>query len=256
MSVTARESNRAIDACGTLLQHLRCPAGLPTCSTSMQLQENMLACQCGKSFQAHSGVLDLRMTGEWNPQGHINVDGDRYLSSSFVDSFYRRQYGCLVETNHMVPRKTPGRIPEFRGGAETYYQTMIGMVAPHVQKDAIVVDVGCALGRLTGEMAKAGARVALGMDFSPAMVWRANQIMKTPTSESISLALPETRLNAIPARLAGWGLQNCVFAAADAQRLPLHPATADIIVCSNLLHRVADPRAVLAEIQRDRKSVV
>lgn len=247
MPVTTRETS-AMGTRMALLQHLKCPAGSPRCSVGLELQGNVLACQCGGLYTAHGGVLDLRLGGEWNLEGHQNVDGDRYLSNTFVNSFYRRQYGCLVETAPL--RKTAGRIPEFRGGAESYYQTMIGMVVPHVQKESLVVDVGCALGRLTGEMAKVGARIALGLDFSPAMAWRANEIMTTPVTENIALALPETRLKTNPGTLAGWGLENCVFAAADAQRLPLQARSVDVMVCSNLLHRVPDPQQVLSEIER------
>ena len=231
-----------------LLQHLKCPAGSSLCRAGLEMQENSLFCQCGRLYSTHDGVLDLRLEGEWDLEGHQNVDGDRYLSNTFVNSFYRRQYGCLVETAPV--RKTVGRIPEFRGGAESYYQTMIGMVVPHVSKESFVVDVGCALGRLTGEMAKVGARIALGLDFSPAMAWRANEIMTTPETENIALSLPETRLKMNPGTLAGWGLENCVFAAADAQRLPLQARSVDVMVCSNLLHRVPDPQRVLSEIER------
>jgi len=211
ISVAMGESDGGIVLRAALLPYLKCPAGSSACSVAMEMRENVLVCQCGGFYRAHHGVLDLRLAGDWNLAGHQSVDGDRYLSNTFVNSFYRRQYGCLIETPAMAPRKPLGRIPEFRGGAESYYQTMIGMVVPHVRQDAFVVDVGCALGRLTGEMARAGARIALGLDFSPAMAWRANQIMATPVTENIALALPETRLKTNPGTLAGWGLQNCVL---------------------------------------------
>ena len=158
MSVTSRDPQGAIDVREMLVPRLRCPAGSPVCGSGLIMDGDTLACECGKSYHIHAGVLDLRLTGGWDIEGHTSVEGDRYLSSSFLNSFYRRQYGCLIETSPTVQRKTPGRIPEFRGGAEAYYQTMIGMVVPHIRKDAFVVDIGCALGRLTGEMARAGAR--------------------------------------------------------------------------------------------------
>ncbi|MFN7963109.1 MAG: methyltransferase domain-containing protein [Thermoanaerobaculia bacterium] len=111
------------------------------------------------------------------------------------------------------------------------------------------LDLGCALGRASFELARSLEGPVLGLDLSASFLRRAAGILRNGVVDyprrrvglvyqrrRFAVALPQ------PPRVDFW--------AADAAYLPLPDASAALVVALNLLDSTPDPRAVLREISR------
>lgn len=132
---------------------------------------------------------------------------------------------------------------------EIFYRTIVDICRPFVLPNMQVLDVGCGLGRITGELARLGVKQVLGMDRSPRMVEEAAHILRS--HEPIPIAL-----NLIGhAHVAGllnvnWALDNVDFVVGDAQQIPLAASAFDLVTCLNVLDRVAQPAQMINELGR------
>lgn len=169
-----------------------------------------------------------------------------------------RQYGHLVQISHEDPFKyddrTFSRIVDIKGGGEIFYQTLLGLMAHHIQKKMTVLDIGCGTGRMTAEFARFGIDLAIGIDYSAVMVEKAARILCSERSSSIGFKVRSSRSHLLDATIEGWGLKNCAFLIADAQYLPIKNDSIDIIACINVLHRVKDPRKIITNLERVLKN--
>ena len=219
-----------------LVPLLICPACLPK-EHSLQLTPNretngdvlsgLLSCRnCHRDYPIKDGVaILLRDPGGGSHAGQWRYEEDdtlnRYLWSHFGDLWgapeagdaYRQWADCLPPTA------------------------------------ASGLDVGCAVGRLTFEMA-ARFDLAIGCDLSSTFIRTAR---KLATERRITCTLPlegkllETFTGHFPTE---WQTANVEFIVADAQALPLARSSFGSVATLNLLDRVHYPLAHLYEINR------
>ncbi len=132
---------------------------------------------------------------------------------------------------------------------DEFYRRMLEWCRPYLQENTMVLDVGCGLGRMTGEMARFGARLVVGLDRSPRMAQEAHRILAA--ADPVPVALNMIGSDRIHACLdLSWDLDNYGILVGDAERLPLRAGTFDLITCFNLVDRVTDPQRMAAELRR------
>lgn len=238
-----------------ILPYLICPEQTAICSNYLCNESETLRCGCGKTYKKIEGIPALRQIdsqdGCYEEQLPPN---NRYYIETFVGMFFLRQYGRLVCVNE-TPRikfdeRMFSRIAEIYDGSEVFYQTLLSMAMPHLKSETLALDIGCGLGRLTGELAKKGVKAAIGVDYSPLMIKGATKVVLSEKGKIVNLKVRATRLQLHDATILGWGLKNCAFVIADAQLLPTRKNMFDFISCINLMHRVKNPRKVVQEIGR------
>jgi ubiquinone/menaquinone biosynthesis C-methylase UbiE len=118
---------------------------------------------------------------------------------------------------------------------EPYYQAMLHLIAPYVQAHMNVLDMGCALGRMSFELAKQTPGNAVGIDTSQEFITACHEIAANQ-NESVAYPVPPQ------AKVS--------FLIADAQELPFTEQVFQCVLCLNLIDRVAHPKNVIAEITR------
>ena len=82
------------------------------------------------------------------------------------------------------------------------------------------------------------------------MIACAKRIAETKQSETIAIRRRISVSKQTTMKINGWGLTNCSFAIADAHDLTFKSSSFDMILCINLLHRVAEPARVILEAER------
>ncbi len=121
-----------------------------------------------------------------------------------------------------------------REDANEYYVSLSNMAKQYVKPDDSVLDIGCGLGRLTFEFAVLGVRSCIGIDNSQYLIDEAKRISEGKSSY-----------------IRGFHAHgNHEFVHGDAQSLPFNSLSADLVICSNLIDRVAKPQRVINEIFR------
>ena len=229
-----------------LLQYLRCPLFTSNCSETLKQVQDGLQCECGAIYDADSGALCIRPIDHYRSSKQVN---DKYQEDMFVNMFALRQYGPLIRRNDAS--SDIRQIFDIRGGAENFYQTLLGFIHSYVPQAKMIADIGCGTGRLAGEIAKINESVhVIGMDYSPAMVVRANQIIQSQEGDEITFPIRTSKIVSTNALIKGWGLSNCAFVVADGQYTPLRDSVADIVTCINVFHRVANPSLLFDSIKR------
>ncbi len=133
--------------------------------------------------------------------------------------------------------------------SEPFYQFILNMCRPFVNEETVALDIGCALGRMSIELAQLGARQVIGVDRSTRMVEEAARLIEPADRTPI-------KLNLIP----GWTIAaslkhtstrtHCEFAISDALHLPFKEASFDFAVCLNVVDRVPSPAQVVQECWR------
>lgn len=113
------------------------------------------------------------------------------------------------------------------------------------------LDLGCALGRSSFELARGGFRQVTGLDFSGRFIRMATRMRE---EGSLHYALPEEGEIVSPRRisLAGLGLEHARrrvdFRQADACDLPEGFNGYDLVLAANLIDRLHSPRRLLSSI--------
>jgi SAM-dependent methyltransferase len=172
----------------------------------------------------------------------------RYDDADFFNYFTLRQYGEAVEirTVHASSRRDAhAQLLVNRGGAEPFYSTITAILRQVVRPDSRCLDIGCGPGRLAGEMGRLSSDRILGIDQSTLMVAMARAIVSAPVGGLVEIDLGPA-LGVVPT----WGIANCQFLVGDAQCLPVGDESVDVAVVANVLHRVAQPMAVMSELSR------
>jgi ubiquinone/menaquinone biosynthesis C-methylase UbiE len=133
--------------------------------------------------------------------------------------------------------------------AEIFYQTMLGLSEPYLTRDNLVLDLGCALGRLSAEYSKRVKHV-IGLDYSDVMVRTAKKIVTSEKTERIRIPIRITGNDYANAYIEGLDIPNCDFIVADAESLPFSDRLFDFIAGVNLLDRTRSPKKAISEMAR------
>lgn len=237
-------------------EYLVCPELSATCSVRLKDNNKILQCECGRKYFKIDGIPALRgIDAIINKENETLLpEGSKYYDKTFIGMFFLRQYGPLVQIidspQHSFNSRLFSRLSENMHGGEFFYQQLINTALPYLRSDSVILDIGCGTGRLTGEFAIRGVRFAIGIDYSPDMVLGATNVVLGEQGKAVEFLVRSSRLQLRKANINGWGIQNCVFAVADAHTLPIRRHEIDLIACINLLHRVRNPKKVIQEMSR------
>jgi len=146
-----------------------------------------------------------------------------YTTEQTINMYCLMQYGPFLKKERMACLTEP------------YYQAMLDILIPSLQPDMTVLDLGCALGRMTFELAKQGTAQAIGIDTSQEFITACHQIAANQNQCVAYPVPPQAKVS---------------FLLADAQALPFPEHTFQCVLCLNLIDRVAHPSRVIAEITR------
>ena len=220
----------------TIIPYCICPACLPTehpLALHFDREEDgdvitgALSCRkCRRRFPIRDGIAVLLPDPDTAPAG-----GQwRYEESAMVSSYLWSHYGDLLGD------------PE-AGEASAAWAACL---APRAET---AFDAGCAVGRLTFEMAARGA-LAVGCDLSLAFMRTARQLARDRRF-SVSLPREGNLRDTFELRLPeAWPTDAVEFVVADALRIPFARESFVQVASLNLVDRVRHPLAHLYEMNR------
>lgn len=110
------------------------------------------------------------------------------------------------------------------------------------------LDLGCAVGRSTFELARIGAK-AIGIDYSQAFIGAARTILETGELTYSYPTEGDLRQDAVARRPDGLAPDSVTFEVGDASNLREGLGDFDIIHMANLIDRLAHPSACLAAMR-------
>ncbi len=113
--------------------------------------------------------------------------------------------------------------------------------------DARALDIGCAVGRSSFELAK-HCREVVGIDYSRAFVDAAEKIRRTGSLGYEYIIEGERTARADASVPQGVDASRVAFYCGDAMALPADLGTFDVVLGANLLCRLPDPRVFLARL--------
>jgi putative 4-mercaptohistidine N1-methyltranferase len=172
--------------------------------------------------------------------------GNIYEEERLVREYLLFHYG---DPEEVLPWKHGPR--EALGFAARAVRELLNSSA--VGRDARALDVGCAVGRSTFELA-GHCREAIGIDYSAAFIAAAEKI-RSAGSLDYALAVEGDRTAAATARVpAGIDTARLKFEVGDAMDLRAGLGTFDVVLAANLLCRLPDPRVFLARVPELVKS--
>jgi putative 4-mercaptohistidine N1-methyltranferase len=123
------------------------------------------------------------------------------------------------------------------------------LLAPPPAEVASALDTGCATGRSSFELARHAGTV-LGIDYSAAFISAAER-MKSPAGIETTISLEGKRTRPFHAKPPADGdPSRLTFATGDATALPSNLGPFDIVLAANLVCRLPDPAAFLADLPR------
>ena len=219
-----------------LLPHLICPACLPkeyplqpsiTKELDGEIETGLLTCpRCRQDFPVQDGIANLVS----NPDSATSGGQWRYEDQEMTARYLWSQYGDLL-------------------GEQTGEDGEIGWGGLLAQSGAAAFEAGCAVGRLTFEMANRFG-FSVGCDLSSSFIKTARRLARN-RELSFSLPLEGNLTEAFNLQLpVSWQTGNVEFIVADALRLPFAANSFDQVVSLNLLDRVSYPLAHLYEMNR------
>lgn len=146
-----------------------------------------------------------------------------YKKQSTIDMYY---------TMHYAPFLKKGNAPCL---TEPFYQQIIHILKPYLNKNTRLLDIGCALGRMVFELAKHDIDKAVGIDTSSEFITACKKIAENQ-NEYLTYRIPTHA--------------NISFQIADAQDLPFVANSFTCILCLNVIDRVPHPKKVVEEMTR------
>jgi putative 4-mercaptohistidine N1-methyltranferase len=166
------------------------------------------------------------------------VAGNIYESDRLVREYLLFHYGSSEE---VLPYRVGPR--DALGFAVRSVKELLN--ATTIKHDARALDIGCAVGRATFELA-GYCREVIGLDYSQAFVAAAEKI-RTDGELAYQYAIEGTRTAPALARLPKRvDPARVTFRVGDAMNLPDDLGTFDVVLAANLICRLPDPRIFLA----------
>jgi putative 4-mercaptohistidine N1-methyltranferase len=166
--------------------------------------------------------------------------GNIYEEERLVREYLLFHYG---DPEEVLPWKHGPR--EALGFAARCVRELLNSSA--VGRDARALDVGCAVGRSTFELA-GQCREVIGIDSSAAFIAAADKI-RTTGSLDYTFAVEGDRTASATARVpAGVDAARVKFEVGDAMNLRADLGAFDVVLAANLLCRLPDPRVILARV--------
>jgi putative 4-mercaptohistidine N1-methyltranferase len=166
--------------------------------------------------------------------------GNIYEEERLVREYLLFHYG---DPEEVLPWKHGPR--EAAGFAARCVRELLNPSA--VGRDARALDIGCAVGRSTFELA-GHCREVIGVDFSAAFIAAAEKI-RTAGSLDYTFAVEGDRTEPATARVPpGADAARVRFEVGDAMDLRPDLGTFDVVLAANLLCRLPDPRVFLARV--------
>jgi SAM-dependent methyltransferase len=217
-----------------LLDLLICPACLPAERPLRltgarrgggEILSGALDCRsCGRSYPIENGLAQLL------PESEAPAAPDKYDQPTTVSAYLWSHFADLSAD--------PDASEAYRRWAQ---------LVP--EGGELALDLGCAVGRLSFELAARGGLV-LGLDRSRPLVAKARQLAKEGFVDyplTLEGRLSEARRIELP---DAWRQRPPEFLVADALALPFPAGVADRLCSLNLLDKVPGPRRHLAECDR------
>lgn len=163
-----------------------------------------------------------------------------YESDRLVREYLLFHYG---EPEEILPWKHGPR--EALGFAVRCVRDLLN--SSSVGRDARALDVGCAVGRSSFELA-GHCREVIGIDYSQAFIEAADKV-RNAGSLDYEYAVEGDRTARAVARVpAGVDVSRVKFEVGDAMSLRADLGTFDVVLAANLLCRLPDPRVFLARV--------
>ncbi|WP_256737239.1 5-histidylcysteine sulfoxide synthase [Pantoea dispersa] len=173
--------------------------------------------------------------------------GFRYVVSSHQESMALNPY----ETDSMVSQYLDFQYGPGYYGVPNYAAALVDIVLPHCAQRGHALDIGCATGRASFELARHFAAVT-GMDYSARFIDVALQLT---SGEDFRYVVPEEGelVEYRQVRLKEFGFdetlaQRIQFVQGDACNLKPQPDGYDLVLASNLIDRLRQPKRFLQDI--------
>lgn len=173
--------------------------------------------------------------------------GFRYVVSSHQESMALNPY----ETDSMVSQYLDFQYGPGYYGVPNYATALVDIVLPHCAQRGHALDIGCATGRASFELARHFAAVT-GMDYSARFIDVALQLT---SGEDFRYVVPEEGelVEYRQVRLKEFGFdetlaQRIQFVQGDACNLKPQPDGYDLVLASNLIDRLRQPKRFLQDI--------
>ncbi|MSQ36770.1 MAG: putative 4-mercaptohistidine N1-methyltransferase [Chloroflexi bacterium] len=161
---------------------------------------------------------------------------ETYESLSFLSQYLLFHYGTRAE---IAPPKGLGH------GLDYMVRVVTETVGrERLPKGARALDVGCAVGRATFELARLGAD-ATGIDLSRTFIRAADTIARRGRVAYNAVEDGEVTTPRIAKAPAGVDRSKVSFEAGNAMDLRADLGTFDVVICANLLDRLPDPAKFL-----------
>ncbi|PIF24021.1 5-histidylcysteine sulfoxide synthase [Candidatus Pantoea floridensis] len=173
--------------------------------------------------------------------------GFRYVVSSHEETMALNPY----ETDSMVSQYLDFQYGPSYYGVPNYAAALVEKLLPHCQERGQALDIGCATGRASFELARHFDAVT-GMDYSARFIDVALQLT---SGEDFRYVVPEEGelVEYRQVRLKEFGLeaqqaQRIQFVQGDACNLKPQPDRYDLVLASNLIDRLRQPKRFLQDV--------
>lgn len=199
--------------------------------------------------------------GSWISTGNEALKSSRYAFRRhfFQHAGFRYVVSSHQETMTLNPYETDSMVSQYLDfqygpryfGVPNYAENLVSLLLPHCTSRGQALDIGCATGRASFELARHFAQV-VGMDYSARFIDVALQLT---SGEDFRYVVPEegelveyrqVRLKAF--ELGDEQVQRIHFVQGDACNLKPQPDRYDLVLASNLLDRLRQPKRFLQDI--------
>jgi SAM-dependent methyltransferase/uncharacterized protein YbaR (Trm112 family) len=221
---------------------------------SGEMETGALHCpRCGRDFAVEEGVGFFFSPPRRDVRSG-DLGGGRYANPAFARGYVQTHFRDVIAGDEQArtaldPYDLTGFYSCFPN--DTYYRPLAEMLLAELPPDAVVLDLGCSVGRLSHELAR-GARVVVGADPSEMHVRLAREIQR---ERRIRFRAGEATVSGeypggpeISLDVSSVVRDNVVFVVADEQSLPFRHF--DAIVCSAVIDRIPDVEAFLRAVKR------
>lgn len=213
------------------------------------------------STPTFDGKHSLIKGGSWIATGNEALKSARYAFRRhfFQHAGFRYVVSGHQETMMLNPYETDSMVSQYLDfqygpryfGVDNYAESLVKMALPHCQTRGHALDIGCATGRASFELARHFDRV-IGMDYSARFIDVALQLA---SGEDFRYVVPEEgELVAYrQVRLKEFGLETeqarrIQFVQGDACNLKPQPERYDLVIAANLIDRLRQPQRFLQDI--------